>query len=234
MTEPTSPSSTSETQFPAPMESLLEAARVAASWEVVPWPRNRSQFSDRVEALTVSLRKLEKDFARFPADHFPAHQPLRRSAFLEVEKSIRLLRSALADHPQEAELLPRLVSGFTQDEPRLSGLCHLYLETVSYQFQVETLLVFVDELQKREPLLYKEIWQLGAHLKFALLETLLKDAPALLDASDCEELAQRTMDCLKSLRHIALVDWAGILESRILFDAILQQDPTATYAAMDF
>lgn len=234
MTEPTSTSSTPEKQFPALMESLREAARVAASWEVVPWPRNRSQFSDRAEALTTSLQKLEKDFARFPADNIPAHQPLRRSAFLEVGKGIRLLRSALADHPREAELLPRLVSGFTQDEPRLSGLSHLYLEKSNYQFHVETLLVFVDEVQKFEPLLYKEIWQLGAHLKFALLEKLLKDAPVLLDASDCEELAQRTMHCLDSLRKIALVDWSSILESRIAFDSILRQDPTGTYAQMDF
>ncbi len=234
MTKPISTTSTLEEQFPALMESLREAARVAAAWEVVPWPRNRSQFSDRAEALSTSLRKLEKDFARFPADNFPLHQPLRRSAFLEVEKGIRLLRSALADHPREAELLPRLVSGFTQDEPRLSGLSHLYLATVEYQFRVESLLFFVDELQKHEPLLYREIWQLGTHLKFALLEQLLKDAAVLLDASDCEDVAQRAMYCVDSLRQIALVDWAGVLESRITFDAILLEDPIGCYAGMDF
>lgn len=234
MNEQTSTSSITHAVPPALLESLREAARLASSWEVVPWPRNRSQFSDRSEAMTASLRKLEKDFARFPVDNIPSHQPLRRSAFLEMQKGIRLLRSALADHPHEAETLPRLVSGATPDEPRISGLAHLYLERSSHQFKVKTLLVFLDELQKFETLLYKEIWQLGSHLKFALLETLLRDAQVLMDASDCEDLAQRVMNGLESLRQIALVDWTGILESRIAFDSILLHDPTGTYAEMDF
>ncbi len=232
MNKQESPSSTPST-IPA-MDALREAARSAASWDVVPWPRNRSQFSDRADAMKRSLKKLEKAISRFPVDNIPPHQPLRRSAFQEMEKGVRLLRAALADHPRDAETLPRMVSGYSQDEPRLSGLAHLYLETVRYRFSVETLLFFVDELQHLEPLHYKEIWQLGTHLKFALLETVLKDAPILLDAADCEEMAQRTNECLDSLRKIALVDWATILETRIAFDSILMRDPTNSYAQMDF
>ena len=217
------------------LEQKLHAGAItAAAWDVIPWPGNSSPFSDRLDSLKSSLHKVEKAFPRLPADSIPEHQPMRRSAVMEMQKSLRLLHSALADRPRETDRLPRQASPQLPDEPRIASLLQLYLEIVEYQFTAQTLLFFVDAFQESEPLLYKEIWQISAQLKCALLDKILQDAPVLLDASNCEDVAERALRCLHSLRETTFIDWASILEPRILFDAVLLRDPTGTFRQMDF
>lgn len=217
-----------------PERRLRDGARAAAAWDVIPWPGNSCPFSDRVDSLKPALRKAEKAFPRMPSDSIPSHQPVRLSAVQQMQRSLRLLHSALADRPHETEKLPRQASATLPDEPRIASLMHLYLELVDYQFTASTLLFFLNAFQASEPLLYREIWQVSAHLKCALLEKILRDAMVLLDAADCEDVAQRTLNCLASLRETTFIDWASILEPLILFDAVLERDPTGTFAQMDF
>ncbi len=217
------------------LEGRLRAgAKAAAAWDVIPWPGNACAFSDRVDSMKPALRKAEKAFPRLPPGSIPSHQPVRMRAVQEMQKSLRLLHTALADRPHDAEKLPRQASTALPDEPRIASLIQLYLELVGYQFTAKTLLLFLDAFQESEPLLYREIWQINAHLKCALLEKILRDATVLLDAADCEDVALRTLNCITSLRETTFIDWASILEPRILFDSILQQDPTNTFLRMDF
>ncbi len=215
------------------IQKLHAAAQTASGWEVIPWPSNASSFSERTDAMRIAMRKLNRAFVRLPIDSTPSHQPLRGQAVAELRKSLKLLHSALVDLPTESDKLPRL-SLLQREEPRVAGLMQLYLEQVESQFTLPSLLEYVDAFQTYEPLLYKEIWQLPIFLKFALLESILHDAPVLLDAADCEDVAQRTLHCLMSLRQVGWIDWASVLEPRILFDAVLKQDPTGTFAEMDF
>ncbi len=146
-----------------------------------------------------------------------------------------MLRSAITGiraKTKEISTLPRVVIA-PREEPRVATLVSLYLLAVEGDFSVQSFVLFVQALQKHEPLTLSELWSLPEFLKFSLLEVLLDDLAAVIRSSESDFVAAVSLR-LKSLRSAGNTDWTFLIEPLIVFDATLRQDPAQSYASMDF
>lgn len=217
---------------------LHNAARAADAWDVVYRPDTPCPFPARLRAARLALKQLESDLAQMQATSGtkdPA-QALLRSAVLDLQSSVRLLRSAIvgaSESPRDVARLPRIDLPSRGEEPRIAAAATLYLRAVEGAFSATTFSIFIQELQTNDPLTVIELWNLPAFLQFVLLELLLSETGALLHSHD-SAAATQTQVHLKSLRAIGHTDWAALIEPLIFFDATLRQDPAGAYASMDF
>ncbi len=238
MSEATTPPEAHDELDNETLERLRRAADAAAAWAVIPRPPATSYFQKRVRAASGALEQLEMSLAQQSLAHVPGDPLLvaRRSALLELGASHRMLRAAItavSDKPRQIARLPRIVLGTRQDEPRIAGVARAYLRAADGNFSASTFRVFIQKLQAHEPLNVEELWSIGAFLKFALLESLLDEARALLHTANAIPVPL-LMIHLKSLRAAAHADWVYLIEPLIAFDIFLRQDPAGTFAQMDF
>ena len=221
------------------IEHLRDAARAAASWNVVHRPNTASTFPARVSAARRALKRLETNLAALPfqdAAHVDSDPAPRRSALIEMRENIRLLRSAIngvSNSTRVVAQLPRIIQVANQDEPRASASAEIYLRSVEGNFEASTFCTFIDELQAHESLVESELWSIPGFLKFTLLEWLLAEANILLGSRDAIQQSPIPV-LIGSLRLISNVDWVSIVEPLIRFDAILRRDPAQAYGCMDF
>ena len=233
--------------IPAPQKSpavdefahLRDAARSAASWDVVHRPLAAGTFRERIIAARRALKLLEVEIASLPAAPQAEGDNQRVShipALLDLRANSRLLRaaiSAVSNKPGELARLPRVLLPAQQDEPRIAAAANLYLRTVAGGFFPQSFQAFIRALQEQEPFTVGELWNIAAFLKFALLESMLEEAQTLLRSPE-SVTAPLLPVRLKSLRSIGHAKWVYIIEPLIAFDAILRQDPGGTYERMDF
>lgn len=234
------------TAIPAPQETLnsetldrlRRAAEAASSWEVIPRPTAATHFPKRVQSARRALAQLEASLAGLSLAQVPSDPQLidRRSVLLELGASYRTFRAAItavSDKPRKIAQLPRLVVSPNQDEPRIAGVSRAYLRAVDGSFSSPTFQAFLQALQAHEPLNVDELWNVGAFLRFTLLETILDEAAALLHAPGAVSVPH-LMNHVKSLRSITHADWVYLIEPLIAFDEFLRQDPAGVFAQMDF
>ena len=217
---------------------LCQAALAAPKWDVVLRPRGRGTFPARVARARAALRELESEIAALPAEDAarPFLASSNRAALREMRENPRMLRSAIAavaENPKLVAQLPRIVASTGVEEPRVAAAARLYLDAIDGPFSAETLSAFIRELQRYEPFNADELWNMGAFLRFTLLELLIEETRAALDAQ-APARTTRISVLLKSLRSLGNADWVPIIEPLIVFDALLRQDPAKAYAAMDF
>ena len=221
------------------LERLRVAAGSARSWDVVLRPNTPSTFVTRVAATRRALEALEKDLAtRRLQKEVPGSNGAASGsdALIELSQSPRLLRSALAavsDRPRKIAELPRVVSTAESDEPRVAKVASLYLQAVDGEFSALSFRAFIQELQREEPLLLEELWNIAAFLNFAILEVLLAESRTVLTGRSCAPAPLIGVH-LKSLRSLGTANWASIIEASIVFDSTLRQDPAGAYSSMDF
>jgi len=219
-------------------EHIREAARVAASWDVVHRPINSGTFRARVQTAQNELRLLETKLSSSPIAEATvnASAPSRTSFLLELQENVRMLRSAVAGVSENLRIiaeLPRIVFDGRPEEPRGAAAAELYFCAVGGDFVASTFCSFINELQKNEPLDVGELWNLPSFLKFVLLELLLVEARKSLDSPDTAPQSLISV-FIKSLRSVTNSDWVSITEPLISFDATLRQDPAGAYERMDF
>jgi hypothetical protein len=221
------------------LEQMREAARVAASWNVVHRPSTTSTFAVRVRAVQSALKQLEADLASQPIAKKAAedsHPSSHNSSLHELRENFRLIRSsinALSDSLRGAAQLPRIILDSQQDEPRAAAAAERYLRAVDGEFSATTFRTFINELQTHESLVVGELWSFASFLSFALLESLLVEARALGNSLDSAQ-SRMISALIKSLRAINNADWVSIIEPLIAFDDTLRQDPAEAYEKMDF
>ena len=220
-------------------ERLREAARVAASWDVVHRPSTSGTFPERLRAAKNKLKLMGADLASQPiteAATADAGMASRSSTLLELRENFRMLRSAITGVSGSFRIiaeLPRIVFDARPEEPRIAASAELYFCAVDGEFSAPTFCSFIDELQKYESLDVGELWNIPGFLKFVLLELLLVEARTLLDSPGATR--QSTISVLiKSLRSVTNADWVSIVEPLISFDETLRQDPARAYPCMDF
>jgi hypothetical protein len=217
-------------------EALTNVSAEAARWNVALRPTQPSpSFRRRIAVARTAIQHLEVELARLPesapaADH-------RIIGLLDLRANPRVLRTAVTGvEPKpsdDRETLPRVMLGANEDEPRVATLCATYLRAVDGEADTVSFTVFLRALQAHEPLTLDEIWDLPSYLRFAQLESILAAAEeALTEHSDDSDLLVQRL--FASLRDMGNVDWGSVLEPLIVFDAILRQDPTGTFAKMDF
>jgi hypothetical protein len=239
MSESASMTDTQQSPGQQMYERIREAARSAASWDVVHRPHTASDFRARVRAAQDSLRSLEKDLASFSiadAGIEDIHPIDQDSTLTGLQENFRLLRSAItgvSDRLRVVARLPRILRDSHEDEPRAATAADIYLHAVDGEFSTLTFRTFINELQTCEALAVEELWSFASFLDFALLEWLLVEARTLLKSST-DARQPLISACIKSLRTIDHADWVSIIEPLISFDATLREDPAEAYGNMDF
>ncbi|HTB96584.1 MAG TPA: glucoamylase family protein [Terracidiphilus sp.] len=223
----------------ASAERLRVAAREVDSWQVVHRPKGGKSFAVRLEAARHGLRQVEASIAR--AEHSAVGNQVaptdEQSAPLKINANRRLLHttlSSVAGGLQKFDRLPRIASSQKgAEEIRVVRIAELYIRIFDGVYSEETLIPWINELQKREPLNVDELWSLAAFLRFILLEKVLEEAlrESTLSAADA---ASRILARLENLRALANADWISAVEPLIVFDGVLKQDPANVYSAMDF
>lgn len=155
---------------------------------------------------------------------------------LELLESARMLKTALIGSENAAEGFAetphvRVPSGETL--PQAVFLAEQYLSAARV-WSPESLAVYLDEFQRDNPLLLKEIALLPQALSFAQLEFILDRADEAFAAGELPPIEQSPFSApIHGLRRMDQSEWRPILEPLIGFDAVLRQDPAGAFAKMD-
>jgi cyclic beta-1,2-glucan synthetase len=227
----------SDQQIQIPEESLRTAAHQASKrWDVMHAPQGKSAFTARVDAAKEALDALQLRLDQLPTTPpEPGPNPL-----FELRENPRMLRAALVETMgmrRSSPRLPRvLLPQDGSDEPRVVAIIAAYLDATKSVWSAEALRVFLAEVQREDSLELEEIWALPTLGKFIVLEFILANAKALLDAPAPADPEARRLLALrfKTLREIGHTDWLSLLEPLIVFDPVLQRDPAQAYKRMDF
>jgi cyclic beta-1,2-glucan synthetase len=215
-------------------EELAAAARQAASWDITYRPLNAGTFAERVRSRRHELLKLEAELAPLPPP--AADADARTRALHDLRTNPRLARSgitAVTVKPQDLVKLPRILLPQRQEQPRVAGICALYIRTVRGEFSVPTFTAFIRAFQEHDPLTVFELWNLPGFLRFCLLEEILAQAQTALRAPELMDGWQLPA-LLGSMSTIANTAWQPVIEPLIAIDSALNQDPAGAYTASDF
>jgi hypothetical protein len=118
--------------------------------------------------------------------------------------------------------------------PRVIHIAGSYLACADGIWSQKSLSIFVEQVQKHEPLTLREIQLLPDALKLAQLEFILNRAAAAFAAGELPPIEQSPFSApIHSLRRITQTEWREILEPLIAFDAVLRQDPVGVFGAME-
>ncbi len=227
-------------------DRLRSAAREDAHrWAAVHGSKDLGPFDARVDAARQQLDSLSQELDRLPTEGWPGPEPL-----LEIRENPRMARSVLAELRtvrRKLRRLPHAITGDHQDGPRVIAVAAAYLAASGSVWNADALRIYLDELQRSEPLLLEELWVLPVALRFVLLEQILEQATQRLQALSFDDgvpqfegpaageaFAKLLTTRIQSLREIAYVDWFFVMEPLVVFDAILREDPAEAYAKMDF
>ncbi len=227
-------------------EQLRTSAREDAHrWAGVHGSRDLAAFDARAESARHHLEDLFRELDQLPTEGWPGPEPL-----LEIRENPRMMHSVLAELRtvrRKLRRLPSAVTGHHQDEPRATAVAAAYLAASASIWNADAFRIYLDELQRAEPLLLEELWVLPVALRFLLLEQILDQAAPRLEALSFPDdaphfegpaadpaFAKLLATRIQSLREIAYVDWFFVMEPLVVFDAILREDPAEAYSSMDF
>ncbi len=213
------------------------AASVAPTWDVAHTPGREDLFGNRIVAARSAFQQVYEELDRRPMPTYKLGEPL--DPLLELRENPRLLEAVLnetASLRKRLARLPRVVRVREGDEPRIVTVADTYLQATASTWSADAVTVFLDEAQKTDPLTLRELWSFPTMTKFLLLEEILTQARSVIadpqthNAAGAALLRQR----FASIRDANYADWAGMIENLVVFDAVLRQDPSGAYPAMDF
>jgi cyclic beta-1,2-glucan synthetase len=228
------------------LDHLREQARIAArSWGVTRQAHGKDAFQPRIEAAKLSLDKLCDELGRMPpVDYSQISGP---DPILTLRENPRLLRAALleaASIRRTIRTLPRIAGHDAastsnkaerqQEVPRAIAIAAAFFEATQFIWHPDAFTVYLNQLQIDDPLDLEELWALPTFLKFYLLETILAQATTVLSGPCDSRMKDALSFTIKTLRETGFASWTSLLEPLIVFDALLRQDPSNTYSAMDF
>ncbi|HVJ08040.1 MAG TPA: glucoamylase family protein [Acidisarcina sp.] len=200
------------------------ARDASARWHVDHRPAGRSTFPQRAEAVRQSLLSLNDSLESID----------ETSPLWELRGNARLLRSALWDEPRETvPKLPRVQSE-AGEEPRIITIASSFLDATNSYWSWPALHIYIDELQRREPLQIGEVWNLPTALRFVLLERCLGQIGQMIASQATGSRTELLMRRLDAIREMGELDWTPLMEPLIHLDAVLHRDPSGVYPRMDF
>lgn len=115
--------------------------------------------------------------------------------------------------------------------PRAAAVAEAFLHAVEFEFGEAALIAYLGTYQQFTPLKFAELWSLIPSLELVLLEQIAARGRKALDNPDTP---QKVGVCVRSLREINQLHWKDVLDSQIVFDKVLREDPAGAYAQMDF
>ncbi len=230
---------TGSLQTPAsPREDSLRAAARADAHELQATrnPRGPSGLRARAEAARAALNALVRKLDALPEPDYenPDGDPL-----LVLRENPRLLRSALnevATGHRVLDRLPRLApaGGEGGGLPRITAVASGYFRATGHGWDAKALPVYIEELERSEPLELQELWSLSSLMKFALMEQAISEGEAVFARGIPPGRNPVIETCVKSLRELGYADWSIVAEPLIPFDPLLREDPAGAYGRMDF
>ena len=115
--------------------------------------------------------------------------------------------------------------------PRAAGIAEAFLHAVDFEFSERGLQAYLSAYQQIVPLKFGELWALIPSLELVLLEQIAIRGRKCLDNP---ETPQTVGVCVRSLRTMTQLHWKDALDSQIIFDKVLEEDPSGFYSKMDF
>ncbi|HJT68549.1 MAG TPA: glucoamylase family protein [Terriglobales bacterium] len=115
--------------------------------------------------------------------------------------------------------------------PRAAGVAEAYLHAAEFEFSEAGFLVYLSAYQETVPLKFAELWTLIPSLELILLEQIAVRGRKCLEDPD---QPQKVGICVRSLREMSQLHWKDALDSQIVFDKVLCEDPAGSYQLMDF
>ncbi len=218
-------------------ENTLRAAAHAdaRAMEASRNQRGPSGLRARAEAARAALDALVRKLDALPE---PDYARAAEDPVLVLRENPRLLRSALnevATGHKILDRLPRLApTAAGEGVPRITAVAQGYFRGTANVWDAKALPLYIDELQKVNPLELQELWSLSSLMKFVLMEQVVAEGEAVLAAGLPPGKNSVIEQCIKSLRELGYADWAIVAEPLIAFDHLLRQDPVGAYAHMDF
>jgi len=203
------------------------AADLAHSLDWLPNVTHSRFIAERWMALRERLQPLLKAL----------DQPLPRAPFSDdfrwLHDNVGLISSESNPGDSIAPLfeVPHVRNAMGATVPRVIAIAEGFLAAAKYQFSEQAFTTYVNAFQETTDLKVKELWGLIPALKLALLEAWAERAAVLLTDGNANLGVEA---CVRSLREITQTSWKEALESLIVIDRILRQDPTGTYPRMDF
>jgi hypothetical protein len=156
---------------------------------------------------------------------------------LELVESSRMLESAIPRRDDAANMFADVPVADLPPEGPLPEVIHLagsYLLAVDGIWSGSSLSTYVDQVQKHQPLMLREIQLLPDALKLAQLEFILNRADETLAAGELPPIEQSPFSApIHSLRRMNQIQWRDVLEPLVAFDAVLRQDPSGAFASME-
>jgi cyclic beta-1,2-glucan synthetase len=158
----------------------------------------------------------------------------------------RVARQVVDDLPRGfLRHLPRLKSRGAPRAVRIEAIAQALVAT-GRELDPAALTAFVHAYQERAALRIAELWALPVMLRTALLQSLLQSLSSFVPAAGTGTVTAsadgtRRPDagdavgrCVRGLRVLSEVDWKRVFEETSRVESILRDDPTRTYALMDF
>ncbi len=205
------------------------AEALSRHWQAIPRPTTNGltqrldSLQQRLTAILSACRKTTTSTELTPQ--------------LELLESTRMLEAPLL-HSEEttsafAELPHVRVKG-DKELPRVVNLSEGYLSAAQGIWSPESLTVYTQQAQTRDPLLLEEITVLPQALRLAQLEYILDRAEEAFRSGDLPPIEQSPFSAtLHSMRRLNQFEWRTVLEPLIAFDAILRQDPVGVFPFME-
>ena len=229
-------------KVPAPKiertEEQMRHAALAASqeWHVARAPQG-DIFSRRISAAQTTYRQVFNELDRRPMPTYKPGEPL--DPLLELRENPRLLQSALDEMysiRRRLSHLPVVVRPREGDEPRIVTVADTYLKAADSRWDGDWVVWFLEEVQKADPLTLRELWAFPTAVKFLLVEEVLTQAKAQIEEPDAFDRDAQGLLAARfdGIRNAIYANWAQMIESLVVFNAVLRQDPIGAYPEMDF
>ncbi|MFL6427996.1 MAG: hypothetical protein ACJ71S_07115, partial [Acidobacteriaceae bacterium] len=218
-------------------EQMRHAALTASQeWHVARAPQG-DIFSRRISAAQTTYRQVFNVLDKRPMPTYKPGEPL--DPLLELRENPRLLQSALDEmHSIRRRLshLPVVVRPREGDEPRIVTVADTYLKAAESRWDGDWVCWFLEEVQKADPLTLRELWAFPTTVKFLLVEEVLTQAKAQIADPESFDLAAQGLLAARfdGIRNAIYANWAQMIESLVVFNAVLRQDPIGAYPEMDF
>ncbi|HEV3191678.1 MAG TPA: hypothetical protein VGY54_14310, partial [Polyangiaceae bacterium] len=212
------------------------AALASAHWPIRR-PRARSGPLADLRALSAAIERATRGFQISRAE-----DPRYKKAaewFLDNHYLIaRTLRQIRKEIPAGFRRRLPFVAG--DHLPRVLRIAQALVESTNLDFDEPTLLTFVEAYQTGSSLAIAELWALPAMLRIATLATLVQSldvffVPDRATSPDSQpEPAGGVERSVRVLRLLAEIDWKSFFQRTSAVEAALRDDPSGTYARMDF
>ena len=119
--------------------------------------------------------------------------------------------------------------------PRVLHLAERYVAAADGRWSPETLLHYTEAVQEHEPLLLFEVLLLPTSVELAQLELVLSRAEKTLTYQSMPSIENSPFSAsLDSLRRARQFEWQLLLEEIVPFNRQLAEDPTGTFAGMEY